>query len=108
MRAILLTQVLPYPPDSGPKVKTWNVIKYLARDHPITLVSFTRGDQSADVDQLRRYCEAVYTVPMERGIVRDGVAMARSLATGGPWMMLRDHRPRHGAPRRSPGSRGEL
>jgi len=93
MRVLMLTQVLPYPPDSGPKVKTWNVIKYLARDHAITLASFTRGDQSADVAHLRRYCEAVHTVPMERGILQDGPAMARSLATGRPWMMLRDHRP---------------
>ena len=93
MRALLLTQVLPYPPDSGPKVKTWNVIKYLAREHAITLVSFTRGNQSADVARLRRYCEAVHTVPMERGILRDATAMARSLFAGQPWMMVRDHRP---------------
>ncbi len=93
MRTLLLTQVLPYPPDSGPKVKTWNVIKYLARDHAITLASFTRGDQSTDVARLQRYCEAVHTVPMERGVLRDAAAMARSLATGQPWMMLRDHRP---------------
>jgi glycosyltransferase involved in cell wall biosynthesis len=92
MRTLFLTQVLPYPPDSGPKVKTWNVIKYLARDHAITLVSFTRGDQSADVAQLLRYCEAVHTVPIERGLMPDGLAMARSLASGHPWMMLRDHR----------------
>jgi polysaccharide biosynthesis protein PslH len=92
MRSLLLTQVLPYPPDSGPKVKTWNVIKYLAREHAVTLASFTRGDQSSDVAQLRGYCEAVHTIPMERGALRDGAAMARSLVAGQPWMMVRDHR----------------
>ena len=52
MKILLLTQVLPYPPDSGPKVKTWNVIKYLAPRHDVTLVSFVRGDQSAEVAHL--------------------------------------------------------
>jgi sugar transferase (PEP-CTERM/EpsH1 system associated) len=92
MKILLVTQVLPYPPDSGPKVKTWNVLKYLAQRHEVTLVSFIRGDQSAEVEHLRRYCSAVYTVPMERGAMRDGLAMARSLLSGQPWMMVRDDR----------------
>jgi len=92
MRVLLLTQVLPYPPDSGPKVKTWNVLKYLSERHEVTLVSFVRGDQSADVARLRRYCRAVHTVPMKRGVVRDGLAMALSLLSGQPWMMVRDGR----------------
>lgn len=88
----MLTQVLPYPPDSGPKVKTYNVIKYLAQRHQVTLISFVRGDQSEEVRHLERYCRAVYTVPMERSLVRDGLAMVRSLLTGQPWMMVRDDR----------------
>jgi len=92
MKVLLLTQVLPYPPDSGPKVKTWNVLKYLARQHDVALVSFVRGDQSDDVRHLEKYCHAVYTVPMERGALRDGLAMARSLLSGQPWMMVRDDR----------------
>ncbi|MBI3243386.1 MAG: glycosyltransferase [Chloroflexi bacterium] len=92
MKVLLLTQVLPYPPDSGPKVKTLNVLKYLARHHEVTLVSFVRGDQSADVKQLDRYCRAIHTVPMERAAIHDALAMARSLLTGQPWMMVRDDR----------------
>jgi len=92
MKVLLLTQVLPYPPDSGPKVKTWNVLKYLAERYEVTLVSFVRGDQSADAEHLRHFCRAVHTVPMERGIVQDGVAMIRSLLTRQPWMMVRDDR----------------
>lgn len=92
MKVLLLTQVLPYPPDSGPKVKTWNVIKYLAQRHKLTLVSFARGDQSADVVQLQRYCRAIHTVPMTRGMVRDAWYMIYSLLTGQPFMMTRDDR----------------
>jgi glycosyltransferase involved in cell wall biosynthesis len=92
MKVLLLTQVLPYPPNSGPKVKTWNLIKYLAQKHEITLVSFVRGDQSTDVAHLRHYCQAVHTVSMDRSILYDGLAMVRSLLTGQPWMMVRDDR----------------
>jgi len=92
MKVMLLTQVLPYPPDSGPKVKTYNVLKYLAQHHDVTLVSFVRGDQSRDIAHLQKYCRAIHVVPMERGAVKDGLAMARSLATRQPWMMVRDDR----------------
>jgi glycosyltransferase involved in cell wall biosynthesis len=98
VKILLLTQVLPYPPDSGPKVKTWNVLKYLAEradegyPYEVTLVSFTRGDQSTDVAHLQRYCRSVHTVPMERSLMRDGLAMTRSLFTGLPWMVVRDDR----------------
>lgn len=93
MNVLLLTQVLPYPPDSGPKVKTWNVLKYLAERHTVMLLSFVRGDQTRDVDELRRFCHQVWTVPMQRSVTRDALAMGRSLVTGQPWMMLRDDLP---------------
>ncbi len=91
-RILLLTQVLPYPPDSGPKVKTYNVLKYLARQHEVTLVSFARGDQSADIAHLRTLCAAVHTAPMTRPVWRDALALGRSMLNGQPWMMLRDDR----------------
>ena len=92
MNILLLTQVLPYPPDSGPKIKTYNVLKYLAQGHSVTLASFVRGDQSSHVRHLERYCESVHTVPMTRSVMHDGWAMIRSLLTGQPWMMIRDDR----------------
>lgn len=92
MKVLLLTQVLPFPPDSGPKVKTWNVLKYLARHHEVTLVSFVRGDQQADVEQLRPYCQAIHTVPITRTPLQDGMAMLQSFANRQPWMMVRDDR----------------
>jgi glycosyltransferase involved in cell wall biosynthesis len=92
MNVLLLTQVLPYPPDSGPKVKTWNVLKYLAERHEVTLASFVRGDQSDEARHLAQYCQAVYTVPMERGAIRDAWHMGRSFLTGQPFLMIRDDR----------------
>ena len=92
MKILLLTQVLPFPPDSGPKVKTWNVIKYLARHHEVTLVSFVRGDQSASVRHLQNYCREVHSVPIKRGMLRDLKYLADSFLTRQPFLMVRDRR----------------
>lgn len=93
MNSLLLTQVLPYPPDSGPKIKTFNVLKYLAARHQVYLVSFVRS--AAEVEQataLREYCREVITVPMQRSRARDGWFLARSLLSRQPFVMLRDER----------------
>jgi glycosyltransferase involved in cell wall biosynthesis len=92
MNILLLTQVLPYPPDSGPKVKTWNVIKYLAQHHSVTLVSFVRGDQSVQVRALESVCKAVYTVPISRHPLNELRYMGLSLLSGEPYLILRDDR----------------
>jgi polysaccharide biosynthesis protein PslH len=93
MKVLLLTQVLPHPPDSGPKVKTWNVIKYLAKYHEVTLVSFVRGDQSGSIRVLQEHCQQVHTVLMERGLGRDLRFMAQSFLSRKPFLMVRDQRP---------------
>lgn len=92
MKILLLTQVLPYPPDSGPKVKTWNVLKYLAQHHEVTLVSFVRGDQSAEISHLKTVCQAVHTVPIERKAVDDVRYLLQSVLTNQPFLMVRDDR----------------
>lgn len=92
MKILLLTQVLPYPPDSGPKVKTWNVLKYLAQHHEVTLVSFVRGDQSAEINHLKTVCHAVHTVPIERKAVDDVRYLLKSVLTNQPFLMVRDDR----------------
>ena len=90
MKVLLLTQVLPYPPDSGPKVKTYNMVKFLSQNHELTLVSFVRGDQSGEVAHLQQFCKAVYPVQIQRTRLNDGLALVNSLLTATPWLMARD------------------
>jgi len=96
MKVLLLTQVLPYPPDSGPKVKTYNVIKYLSRRHEITLVSFIRAGESRHVGELARFCARVHTVEMRRSSVRDARFLAASLLSHTPFLVCRDWSPEMG------------
>lgn len=90
MDVLMLTQVLPYPPDSGPKVKTYHVIKYLAQHHRVTLISFVRGDQSEHVQHLKHYCHSVHTVPIHRSPLKDLWYLALSFLRKTPFLMVRD------------------
>ena len=90
MQVLWLTQVLPHPPDSGPKVRAWHLLETVAREHQVTLLSFVRGDQSRDVQRLRTLCAEVATVPIDRGGPRELLHLARSWGTGRPYLMVRD------------------
>ena len=48
MRILMLAQVLPYPPDSGPKVKTYGSVRALAAAHDVTVLAFSRSDADDD------------------------------------------------------------
>jgi glycosyltransferase involved in cell wall biosynthesis len=94
MRILLLTQVVPYPPDSGPKIKTYHVLRYLARRHEIDLVSFVRSArESAHAAALSAYCARVSTVELRRSRTRDAGFLARSLLSGRPFLIERDDSP---------------
>ena len=91
MRILLLTQVVPYPPDSGPKIKTFNVLRYLSQKHEVHLVSFVRpGPEAQHAEALRPWLASFTGVPLRRSRVRDLVYFARSLVSGRPFLIERD------------------
>ncbi len=91
MQILLLTQIVPYPPDSGPKVKTYHVLRFLAeRGHCVTLATFAREHERAHLDALRPYCAAIHAVPLRRSRAADAQAYARSLLTRTPFLVTRD------------------
>lgn len=91
MNVLFLTQVLPYPLVGGAKIRAYYMLRALAQAHQITLVSFVRDDERPqDVDHLRQYCRHVHVAPMERSRWRDGLALAESVVTGRPAVIVRD------------------
>lgn len=91
MRILFLTQVLPYPLDAGPKVRAYYVLRHLARQHEVTLVSFVRPtDTEAALAHLQSYCRAVHTIPIPRSRLHDLAWLGRSLLTARPFLIARD------------------
>lgn len=87
--------MLPYPLVGGPKIRAYYMLRYLARRHRVTLVSFVRSsDSAADIKHLEQYCEEVITVPMRRSMRRDILAMASSFWSGEPAVIRRDQQKR--------------
>ena len=55
---LTLTPYLPYPPNSGGRSRTYNLIKHLQRDFHITLVCYARPEERQfDISPLRTLCD---------------------------------------------------
>src|SRR5947209_11419089 len=94
MRILLLAQIVPYPPDSGPKIKTYGSVRALAKDHEVTVVAFARSaaDES-HAQELAAECGCrVRTVALRRGRARDLLAAGCALLTGQSFILARDRR----------------
>ena len=91
MRILFLTQIVPYPPDAGPKVKTWHVIRYLTElGHEVILATFARPEEEQYVPVLEEICHRVYTVPLKRSRIEDVGFLIRSIFSGRPFLVERD------------------
>jgi polysaccharide biosynthesis protein PslH len=91
MHILFLTQILPYPPASGPKVKTWHVLRYLSqRGHKITLASFVRPEELPYLDAVKEVCAAVHAVPVHRSRISDVGYFLRSIISKRPFLVERD------------------
>jgi glycosyltransferase involved in cell wall biosynthesis len=94
MRILFLSQVLPYPVDAGPKMRSYYVLRHLAQQHQVTLLTFVRDTDLPDhIAHLAGWCHAVHSVPMRRSRLRDLKFLTQSLISGQPFIILRDHVP---------------
>lgn len=91
MRVLFLTQILPYPPDAGPKVKTWHVLRYLeTAGHEVELVSFVRPEEAPYLEFLEQVCTKVHAIPIRRSRIADLWHACQSLLNRRPFLVQRD------------------
>ncbi len=93
MRLLLLTQVLPYPPDAGPKVKIWHVLRHLVEaGHEVVLGTFLRPSERPHLPAVQALCREVHAVPIQRSRLTDLGYWLRSQLRGRPFLVERDAR----------------
>jgi len=93
MRILLLTQVLVYPADAGPKVKTLQVLRHLAARHEVVYCTFIRSErENEQARQLQEICRRVITVPINRSRLADVRFLLESLVSGDSFILHRDDR----------------
>ena len=91
MNILFLTQIVPFPPDAGPKVKTYHVLRALVNQgHSVTLVAFVRPEEEQHIPTLEKICTAVYAVPIRRSRIADVGFILRSYLTKRPFLIERD------------------
>ena len=67
------------------------VLQYLAQRHDVTLLTFVRdSDRPEYITRMEEICHTVHTVPMRRSAVRDGRFLLKSVASGQPFLIVRD------------------
>jgi polysaccharide biosynthesis protein PslH len=91
---LFLSQVLPYPLDAGPKVRSYYVLKHLAQRHQVTLAAFVRATDTPEAQaHLRTVVTHLVACPIRRTAWGEAAAMGRSLISGEPVLITRDHAP---------------
>lgn len=60
MKILMLTPYLPYPLLSGGQIRTYNLLKKLAKKHEVTLFSLIKdNDEKKYIPELKKYCKEV-------------------------------------------------
>ncbi len=87
MRLLFLTSRLPYPPDRGDRVRTYQILKTLAREHKTTLVSFVAHEEErGNVNKLSAHCEDIHLV--HQPTWRSNIAVALNVWRDVPLQIL--------------------
>ena len=69
MRVLFITDTIPYPPDSGNRLRVYHLLKQLAREHELWLGAPVRSSEEVDgeaVEHIRKYCQHVHVAVRER------------------------------------------
>lgn len=65
MRILFITDAVPYPTISGAPLRTYNLLRHLARQHEVYVAAFVKTpEQREGVAHLQEFCRAVETAEM--------------------------------------------
>jgi len=92
VRVLAIDEELPYPPDSGKRIRTFELLRRLARDFEIVLAFHAPGAVPAEAQAAFdasgiRLLPVPRAAPRKRGL-RFGLALFRNLFTRAPYMVM--------------------
>lgn len=84
MRILIVASFIPYPPDSGARIRIWEIARRLRRDHEVVFGLHVRSHADLDrVEAIRRHGFKVITGRVNTGW-RAAVTVLREIIFGGP------------------------
>jgi polysaccharide biosynthesis protein PslH len=81
MRILLLTPQLPYPPQQGTSLRNYHIIRGLAQNHEVTLLTFVEPGQATDEETLRPLTTLCHHVERVAAPQRTSFSRLRQLLT---------------------------
>ena len=90
MRLLFLTETIPFPLDSGGRIKTYNTLRMLSREHEVHCHALVRDERHLRFKQdLEGVCARVVLHPIRRTTLTELKAGLSSLASGIPFVVRR-------------------
>lgn len=93
MRILFITENLPYPLDSGGRIRSFHILKGIAQKHEVTLVTSGRNDRAShNTSILQSICSQVRVA--EKGnprITQDVLMLAKSAFDAKPFLISRHY-----------------
>lgn len=86
MNILVLSPFVPYPLDQGGKIRTFNIIRHLARSHAVTLATLADNGRTVDAGPLAEYCEELLVVDRPARLWPDRIAF---FAGSDPYNVIR-------------------
>jgi len=91
MRMLLVTHLIPYPPDTGGKAVTWDTLQCLARLGPVDVCAFVAPwAKRSGLDQVARVAGKVVVLPLRRRSPR-ALFFPLCAVRGEPYYIMRDY-----------------
>lgn len=61
MKILMLTPYLPYPPESGGQIRTFNLLKYLSKHNQVTLICLYKNEKEKQyASYLKSFCHEIF------------------------------------------------
>ena len=94
MNILFLSRWYPFPPNNGSKLRVFHLLRALAGQHDLTLLSFRESQETVDADapEIRSICREIYTVPWPKFNPISGTAIM-GLLNPKPRSVLDSHSP---------------
>src|SRR3989338_6323062 len=90
MKILMLTPYLPYPPASGGQIRTLYLLKYLGKNHDITLVALYKTDSEKKyAEYLRSYCKDIYLCKRAEKPWQPSIIL-KAIFSGLPFLIVRN------------------
>lgn len=89
-RVVFVTTRLCYPPKEGHQLRTYNLLRVVAQEHDVTLLSFVRGDDDlSGLEHLQSICSSVetFTIPAEQSTLTNLMQAGLGVMTRTPYVV---------------------